>query len=205
MEKTRPRRRWIRFRLRTLLIVVTVSSVPVCWAAWNLDQGRRRQATVSWIQENGGQVIFHSFYKPDKRSWWEKITDQWFGERVRLAGLQNAKNVSDLSPFRDLKSLEDLALSNTPVSDLSPLAELKNLNELYLEGTQVHDLSPLAEMENLEMIWLDSTPVLDLSPLATLTNLKWLKLRNTLVSEQQVQELEKALPNCDIVYSKRKE
>jgi len=233
-EKTaKPRRRWLQFSLRTLLIVVTVWSVPLGWVGWRLGEVRRERATITWVEKMGGGVYYQSNYKPDDRSWWEESTDKWFGERVRLVGFHyrlmdfRYRQVSDLSPLAELKNLEVLLLHNTQVSDLSPLVELKSLKGLHLQNTQVSDLSLLAELKNLEMLTLRHKQVSDLSPLAELKNLKWLDLRNTPVSDlsllaglknleslylqntgvsdEQVQELRQALPKCDIGHASRVE
>jgi len=200
MQHSQPHHRWIRFRIRTLMFLVALAAVFFGWVAWNLQERQKEQAAISWIQNMGGQVVFHSKTKPDEKGWWEKCEDSWFGERVRLAGLQNVKEC-DFSQLSEFKNIEDLALSNSVISDLSPLEGLVNLDELYLEYTNVQDLTPLANLHNLEMLHLDGTPVDDLKPLANLKNLKWLKLRNTLLSEEDVQSLRIELPGCDIVYS----
>ena len=224
--KTTKPRRWFRFRLRTLLIMLTLLSVPLGWVGWELDQRRREKDVVAWIEGLDSQVNMSasvSFMNKllNERSWWEKTKDSWFGERVLkaylttmtvsdispLAKLKKLKRlrldhtqVSDLAPLAELKNLEHLHFGSTEVSDLSPLAELKRLKWLRLPCTQVSDLSPLAELKNLEKLVLDDTEVSDLSPLADLQNLKILDLFNTQVSEEQVQELQKALPNCEISF-----
>ena len=203
IKKTvKPRRRWLRFSLRTLLILVTVLSVPLGWVGWRLGQIRREQATIAWIEERGGEVSFQ--YGTDK-SWWEKTTDKWFGERrVRSVSLHNKQvsdvsplmelknptflnlgstHVSDLSPLAELKNPAYLDFQNTQVIDLSPLAELKSLRTLVLRNTQVSDLSPLAELKSLELLWLDNTQVSDASPLMELKNLTFLNLGSTHVSD----------------------
>ena len=231
MEPSKPRRRWFRFRLRTLLVMVTALSVPLGWVGWELDQRRKEKKIIALIEEMGGGVGFFSEdYKSglfsDERSWWEKKKDNWFGERawhVRLqdisdtqmndlmsplAGLKNLKwlqlestQVSDLSPLAKLKNLEKLQwleLYKTQVGDLSPLAELKNLQWLYLRKIQVTDLSQLAELENLNSLTLESTRLSDLSPLAELEKLEKLKFIWVKGSDEQLQELIQALPNCKI-------
>ena len=138
-EKTvKRRRRWFRFSLRTLLIIVTVLAVLLGWVGWRLGQVRRERATIIWVMEAGGEMSFSS--RLVKRSWWEKTTDKWFGERVR-AGLVSLRNtqVSDLSPLVELKSIRTLVLNNTQLSDLSLLAKLNYLEELDLRNTQVSD------------------------------------------------------------------
>jgi hypothetical protein len=197
------RRRWFRFSLRTLLIVVTILSVPLGWVGWKRKQVRQERVTITWVEKMGGDAYF-SPLNYGKRSWWEESTDKWFGERVWSVCLDNTQ-VSDLSPLAELKNLELLELENTQVSDLSPLAELKNLELLELDNTQVSDLSPLAELKNLELLWLHNTQVSDVSPLAELKSLKKLYLDNTQVSDEQVQELRQALPNCEIRHSVRVE
>ena len=189
--KTKPRR-WIRFRLRTLLIILTLLSVPLCWVGWELDQRRKEKAVVAWVEEMGGEVVsnsssFRFFYNvesilPIERNWWEKTTDKWFGERVRFVIIYSTQ-VSDLSHLAELKKLEYLELYDTQVSDLSPLAELMSLEALCLESTNVSDLSPLAALKNLEFLDLRDTQVNDLSPLAGLKNLEMLYLKNTQVSD----------------------
>ena len=82
------------------------------------------------------------------------------------------------SPLSELKNLKSLTLTETPVSDLSPLAELKNLESLILVATKVSDLSPLSELKKLKSLSVLSTPV----------------------SEEQVEELRLALPNCQIQF-----
>ncbi len=198
------RRRWFRFRLRTLLIVVTVLSVSLGWVSWRLQQVGRERATIAWVVEMGGRVVYQSNFNFDKRSWWEKTTYKWFGERVVDVNLHN-KQVSDLLPLAELKNLEGLMLGNTQVSDLSPLAELKNLISLTLGNTRVSDLSLLAELKRLTTLSLNSTPVSDLSPLVELKRLRKLHLDNTQVSGEQVQELRQALPHCQISHSIRLE
>ncbi len=49
-----PNRRWLRFSLRTLFVVVTVLA---CWLGWQLFVIRDRQAVKAHIEERGGLVV----------------------------------------------------------------------------------------------------------------------------------------------------
>jgi Leucine-rich repeat (LRR) protein len=77
-------------------------------------------------------------FEGSSKSWWEKTTEKWFGERVRSVFFNNTQ-VSDLSPLAGLKNLKELTLANVQVSNLSPLAELKSLEWLDLSYSQVSD------------------------------------------------------------------
>jgi len=144
---TKPRG-WFRFRLRTLLVVVTLLSAPLGWIGLELDQRRREKAVIAWVEEMGGAVYFYSLdfntdlsslLQEDERSWWEKKKDEWFGERVQKVGLVGPQE-SDLSPLVELTNLEILHLSGKQVSDRSRLAELKILRTLWLESTHKNRL-----------------------------------------------------------------
>jgi hypothetical protein len=50
---TAPRRRWPRFSLRTLLVVVTVSGA---WIGWNLNVVSHRQRLLEWSRMHGGDI-----------------------------------------------------------------------------------------------------------------------------------------------------
>lgn len=92
-----------------------------------------------------------------------------------------------------------VGLNGTQVSDVSPLAELKHVERLWLNNTRVSDLSRLAELKNLKHLDLSKTAVTDLSPLKALKKLESLRIvANSQLSDGQVQELKRALPNCEI-------
>ncbi len=187
----KPRRRWLRFSLRTLLILVTVSGAVLGWVGWELEQVRKEKEVIAWVIEMGGEIGYRQ-----ELSFFSK--DSWFGVRVTEADIYG-RRTSNLSMLAKLKNLETLNLCGTKASDLSPLSELKNLRNLDISYTKAIDLSPLAELENLETLHLTNAEVNDLSPLAEVKNLKALHLRKTQVSDEQVQELEQALPSCDIL------
>ena len=70
-----------------------------------------------------------------------------------------------------------------------------------LENTPVSDLRPLENLTNLRWLWFPSTQAQDLTSLEKLTNLRYLFLGNMPVSEEHVNHLRKALPNCNIIWT----
>lgn len=87
------------------------------------------------------------------------------GMELKELNLNNT-SVSDLSPLRDMRTLEKLGVSKTKVTSLADLASLP-LNTLYLKGSAVTDLSPLRGMP-LETLELYGSRVTDLTPIAGL-------------------------------------
>ena len=124
-------------------------------------------------------------------------------ERLQLVG----GFVSDggLAHLKGLTKLSNLYLSNNPISDagLAHLKGLTNLKSLQLSGTQVTDagLAHLKGMTNLSALTLGGTQVTDagLAHLNGLTKLRAIDLTGTQVTQSGVQELQKVLPNAQIL------
>src|SRR5258708_3224922 len=97
----KPRRRWLQFRLRTLLLVTAVLCVPLAWVAVRMNQKRQERATVAAIERLGGIVKYewegvrvdrvwqHAFSldaEPTGPHWIRQIVgDNFFSEVVFVA------------------------------------------------------------------------------------------------------------------------
>ncbi|HJN08885.1 MAG: hypothetical protein QGG09_19600 [Pirellulaceae bacterium] len=122
---TRPKRRFLRFSLRAMLVVLTVFSV---WLGVQVNRARNQRAAVNWVTKNGGEVeydwTFNSKLEPPGPRWLrQKIGDEYFQSVVQV--LVGRSEVHDLSPLVKLPALKQLAIINTPVSD----EEVSNLQE----------------------------------------------------------------------------
>ncbi len=53
----KPKRRWYQFRLRSLLIVVTLLTVPLGYVGWQAKIVRERKALLQLVVESGGYYI----------------------------------------------------------------------------------------------------------------------------------------------------
>lgn len=113
--------------------------------------------------------------------------------------------IDDIRALATLRRLEHLRLDKTQVHDLSPLSGLTNLEYLRLDRTKIRDVTPLAGLKELQHLNLEYTSVQDLSPLAGLSQLKSLYLCGTPVSHEQVEWLQKRLPECFIEYDEPQE
>ena len=143
-----------------------------------------------------------------------------------LAELTNLKRLTlgshrltDISPLAKLVKLEELSLDNNQITNLGPLARLKQLKSLHL-GNQgallthrasnseraeasrhiLKDISPLVGLRKLEELILDGNNITNINALAGLTQLRELSLRNNPnLTKAELEELQKALPNCRIL------
>ena len=101
---------------------------------------------------------------------------------------------------REMLSLTNLNVPKSEITDLSGLHYAKNLVEMNLRYNLVEDLSPLAYMTNLLSLNVADNKFKDVTPLTALTNLESLTVSFNKLSVQQEAVLEKALPNCEILF-----
>jgi hypothetical protein len=190
-----PEKRYFRFGLRTMLVVVAV----VALLAWKVQQAERQKEVVRWVRKWNGEV--HYDFEFDNTGKWksgvETASPEWLCNLIgvdylaTVVGLQlgdvnkyvgmkpSCIKVTDLSPLAKLTDLKILYLFNTYVSDVSPLEHLTNLKKLILADTEVHDISFLASLTELRSLNLKCPQVDDLSPLLSMEQLQTLCLDAT--------------------------
>lgn len=140
MSESRVARRWFQFRLRTLLLLITLSAVVLAWVGWEYRIRQAEKPFIAWVDEQGGTVNIGeadgTMLDSIERGWWRTQFDAWFGERVWRVVLAGA-DVDDISPLANFHQLEVLGVANTKVHDLSPLSELSQLHTLSIADTNV--------------------------------------------------------------------
>lgn len=139
------RRRWLRFSLRTLLVVMLLFGVGFGVLGMMANEARRQRKVVADLIEMGAYVEFS-----DEHVWLPELMDTGYCRRVKRIHAIGA-HFNDASPLAEFKNLESLTLAGSQVSDVSSLAGLKKLEVLILSQTQVADVTPLLEMNNLKM------------------------------------------------------
>ena len=106
--------------------------------------------------------------------------------------------VSDISGLSHLENLVKLDISNTDVGDISSIMNLENLEILDLSYTEVDDISGIENLKNLTNLDIQKTGISDIKPLYELNNLKYLWISESQIRQEDIQELEKRLPELHI-------
>jgi len=88
-----------------------------------------------------------------------------------------ANQIRDISPLKNLTKLTELNISENKIVDISPLKELKALKRLNIAGNQISDIIVLKDFTNLINLYIRDCPD---------------------ITDEQVAELQKALPNLKI-------
>lgn len=160
-------RRWFQFRLRTLLVFMTLAAFPLAWLHQEKIQRQREQEVADWVDQLSGHTLFHNhdrFQYNKNRGKIDRYLDAQFGYLVKVVELYET-SVADLTPLARLERLQYLSIAKTGVKDISPLSKMEHLNFLNLINTRVGDLSPLAGAEKLDILLAENTRVDDLTPL----------------------------------------
>jgi len=93
-----PRRRWFRYRLRTLFVAVLLLAIPLGWIAVQLKWIHDRRERLEWIKDGRAYYI----YAPDEPSisFWRR----WMGDRniEQLMLVQEQVSQAELEEIRSL-------------------------------------------------------------------------------------------------------
>lgn len=115
----------------------------------------------------------------------------------------SGKNISDISSLSKLHSLEKLDLSGNSLSNLYVFEYAQcrfSLKELDLSGNDIQDITPIASLRALESLDMSNNDISSETPFMSLTKLKTLRLSGTALTQQQLDSLQTALPDCEIIY-----
>jgi hypothetical protein len=200
-----PERRWLRFSLKTIFVLVTLYCV---WLAVVTLQARKQQRAVKRIQELHGAVAFafeldaqgnwKQNPQPFVPAWIRNALGEDYFRRVAIVNFDEGSDPTDddLRVLEGLTDVQQLTLSNRKkITDagLAHVAGLKHLNVLVLDGTSVTGpgLRHLRGLEPLEGLTFASTPLADegLEHLAVLPNLRWLQLNDTKITDEGLRRL----------------
>ena len=128
-----------------------------------------------------------------------------------LTGLQKLHtvniNYASLKSFESLSSLPKwkkfcFANSMVNINNLQPLGDFPELVELDLRNDArkafIYSVMGLGKSKSIKFLHLPRNKITDVSELSTMTQLQELTLNDNPLKKTQIEELQKALPNCKI-------
>jgi hypothetical protein len=212
----KPRRRWFRFSLRTMLVFTALACLALGW--W-VNAVQRQRRAIAAIKQNGGWFGYREddSKKSKFKDWIREHATDWLGQNANdILGLDlfcdswveyfstpNADLI--LLQCRELSSLTHIDLRYSGASDLGVryLRGHRNLEALKLSGCEnITDSSVpiLAEFKSLRRLNLCGTKVTNASlpKLATMKNLRYLTLPGMQLTEEERDMLQNGLPNSNI-------
>lgn len=151
MSEEKPRRRRFRFSVRTLLLLMTLVSIPFCWLGYKVRQAQQQRETVEKIGKLGGVVVydyepslsygFQHPVNPPGPQWLRSLFGVDFLADVDRVWLPFNYPVNGIVHLRSLPSLRQLTIKAVPISDsdLVHFEGLSNLEDLNLYETHVSD------------------------------------------------------------------
>jgi Leucine rich repeat/Leucine Rich repeat len=185
----RPWRKYLRFSVRALIVLVLVIGLAV---GWIVRSAQVQRDAVAAIAKAGGAVGYDWEHgrpggngAPRAPEWLvDALGVDYFGHVVAVESFTNASDAV-LTHVLCLPELYELSLKGPNVTDseIARLKELTKLTSLGLDGTQVSDagIARLTELTKLTSLSLRFTKVTDagLAHLTRLTNLSSLDLAGT--------------------------
>jgi len=199
----KPRRRWVQFGLRTLLVAIFLACLLFAWMAYLSRSGRQQRAAARALQQRGASVQYDRRVDNDS-SLPTSVPDGPIGAFADMFA-SNVDDVfaedkpltdADLVNLRGLKHLDRLVLSGTKITDagLEHLRHVAQLPNLCLSRTAITDagLVHLKAVPRLEVLLLDGTQITDagLVHVGTLRHLRVLDLSNTAVGDTGLAHLQ---------------
>ncbi len=167
------KRRWLRYSLRSMLLVTLVISA---WLAWNVNRASRQRKAVEhlrsldrsvWISydfEVGEYGLYVNDAAPPGPDWLRELVGVDFLSDV--VKLESGKILDpDLNDVHDLTALKYCRFSHAPITDegVASLSGNTRLEILDLSGTAITDdaLSHLERASKLTVLQLSQTNITD--------------------------------------------
>jgi internalin A len=186
----RPWRRFLRFSVRGLIVLVLVIGAGL---GRIVHDAHVQRDAVAAIRRAGGEVEYDCYWSNGSRVLGgEPRAPRWLIDLIGGDYFHHITKVEFLTP----SSATDAKLAH-----VGRLSRLQLLSANYSPSVSNAGLAHLTRLTNLTFLWLDDTQVTDagLAHLKGLSKLTQLNLHGSQVTDAGVNELQRALPNLNIV------
>jgi hypothetical protein len=137
----KPRRRWLQFSLRTMMVLMLVFGAGLGWLAHEVRQAREQRVVAETITESGGDVLYDwqlDGRPPPGPAWLQTLLGtNLFGTAV-CVGYEGPKTFddNDLALLQRLPGLRELGFGvcSLTVANIAQLASLTSLETLSIHG-----------------------------------------------------------------------
>lgn len=217
-QGAKPRRRFLQFSLRALLLLCSACAIGAAWIGNRAADYRRQNESRKKVEEAGGSV-------QAKLAWpscvvdvvgdesWQEVSEVSFtpaGFYTAAEGLHgyqfpvvSDETLAALTAFRQLRRLriESPDITNESLRSIGALSSLESLS---LPGARLTDagVKHLTHLKHLRSLDLSGTAMGDpaLVRLASMTSLESLDLRGTRLTRTGIERLRTALPKCRVEF-----
>jgi len=195
-DKPKPKRRWLQFSLRTLLIFVTVFCLCLGILGITVKRARDQRMAVEAILAIGGTVTYENgeIRRGVSQSPQSRFRLLQWGPRKppRPPGLEWLRNFFGDEYFYRVESVKLVGPKVTDAT-LEAVGRLTDVKWLNLRQTEVTKggLEHLKELTNLQSLSIENTRVTDagMEHMKGLTKLRSLSLRNTGITDAGLEHL----------------
>jgi Leucine-rich repeat (LRR) protein len=207
-DPPKPKRRWLQFSLRTLMIFTLICAVASAWVAKRMEQKRKEREAVEAIENHGGTVFYDSQItllgnhtssaERQGPEWLRTVLGENIFSEVKSVYFPNCVSVSDdvlvnLEVLTELETLDFACCNGLTDASLAHFKRLAKLQRLVLHRTQVTDagLEQLRGLTQLQTLDLQGAQITDagLRHLKGLTQLQTLELTVTKVTDAGLKRL----------------
>lgn len=127
-----------------------------------------------------------------------KFDDDWLSEIDSLKKLDMYWCELKWDFLHDLSQVETLILCRCNINELDFINDMRSLSELSLTNIGIEKFEIAKENNSLKRLILSENTFTDISGIVKLRDLKYLYVSETNDFEDQMKELEKSLPTCEI-------
>jgi hypothetical protein len=208
---SKPRRRWLRFSLRFLLLFVVVVAVPL---GWKMNRVHHQRLVLAEVKKLNGQVLFDyqvtppPQYEPPGPRWLKNLVGDDVFTNVHSITIDNPRATDDtLASIVTLPRLEGVKIVSDGVSDTGLLhfARAKDLTALEIGSRKLTDaglatLTGLKRLNKLSLVlWEPKNTDAGLSHIAELAHLEMLTIDARNVSSDALARIVK-LPKLIVLF-----